>query len=127
MAALAGLLVIGVVAGILIGAVLSLLLLVAAASSSPVRRLGYLEAERAFVDRSAYPAATTVNGVLVLDIAGPLFFADAGSFRDAVRAMTAANSPHAVVVDMAAVTRLDLDGLKLSDGCRRDSSLTKCG
>jgi sulfate permease, SulP family len=113
LAALIGLLTIGVVAGVMIGAALSLLLLVAAASASPVRRLGYLEAEHAFVDRAAYPAAATVDGIVVVDIAGPLFFADANSFRDHVLAAVAAESPHAVVVDMAPVTFLDLDGAEI--------------
>jgi len=113
LAAMIGLLVLGVLAGVLIGAILSLLLLVAAASSSPVRRLGYHEDEHAFVEMAEYPSATTTEGVLVVDIAGPLFFADAQGSRDTILAMVAAESARAVVIDMAPVTLVDLDGAEV--------------
>jgi len=113
LAAMIGLLAIGVLAGVLIGAVLSLLLLVAAASSSPVRRLGFLQRENAYVDMEEYPDSTEVEGVLIVDIAGPLFFADANGFRSTVMAMVDSESPRLVVIDMAPVTLVDLDGAEV--------------
>jgi high affinity sulfate transporter 1 len=110
MAAMIGLLFVGVLAGVLIGAILSLVLLIAAASSSPVRRLGYLSSESAFVDIEEYPGTVEIDGVLVVDIAGPLFFADARGFRDEVIELVGSRQVHGVVIDMSPVTSLDLDG-----------------
>ena len=52
-----GLFFISVVAGVIVGVVLSLLFLISAASRSPVRRMAYDEGERAWVDARAHPEA----------------------------------------------------------------------
>lgn len=110
LAAMAGLLFIGVLAGVLIGVALSLLLLIATASQSPVRRMGFDEQNQIFVDAEDVPSARTLPGVLVAEIDGPLFFADANTFRDALLKMVARDSPQAVVIDLNPVTIIDVDG-----------------
>jgi anti-anti-sigma factor len=60
-----------------------------------------------------------IPGIVVAEIKGPLFFADADNFRQSLRAMVAAEAPYAVIVDLASATYMDMDGaevlLKLSE------------
>jgi sulfate permease, SulP family len=104
-----GLLFVGVLAGIVIGVVLSLLLLIAAASRSPVRRMA-LDPRGEYVHADRVPDTVTPDGVVVVDINGPLFFADADHFRTEVYAMVAQQDTRAVVLDLESAATIDLDG-----------------
>jgi sulfate permease, SulP family len=105
-----GLLFVGVLAGILIGVVLSLLLLIAAASRSPVRRMALDRRDNVYVDAERNPDSVAPDGVLVADINGPLFFADAEHFRSEVYAMVTQFDARAVVLDLESAATIDLDG-----------------
>ena len=113
LAAAIGLFFIGILAGVLIGVVLSLLLLIATTSQSPVRHMGYDRAENAYVDADKYLQAEIVPGVVIAEIRGPLFFADASNFRAAVLALVRKYKPHTVVVDLDAATMIDMDGIEI--------------
>lgn len=110
LAAALGLLFIGVLAGVLIGVVLSLVLLIAAVSTPPVRRLGFDRAHDVYVDADRYPTAETAPGIVVVEVSGALFFADARPFRDAVMPMATRPGVHCLVVDLGPSTFIDLDG-----------------
>ena len=60
------------------------------------------------------PTATRMRSgrrvVVVADINGPLFFADAEHFRSAVYAMVEQDHAHAVVLDLESAATIDLDG-----------------
>jgi high affinity sulfate transporter 1 len=105
-----GLLFVGVLAGIVIGVVLSLLLLIAAASRSPVRQLGLDPVHDVYVDAERHPEALVPEGIVIARLDGPLFFADAGNFRTAVLGLVARSEPRAVVIDLDAAATIDLDG-----------------
>jgi SulP family sulfate permease len=109
-AALAGILLLGVTAGILLGVGLSLTLLVARASDPPLRRLGLDPDTGTYVDAERHPGSVPPEGVLVLRLDGPLFFADAHRFRAEVTALARRYRPAAVVLDMAAVSQTDTEG-----------------
>jgi high affinity sulfate transporter 1 len=123
LAAMVGLLFIGVLPGVLIGVVLSLLLLIAAASRSPVQRLAFDATENVYVAADTHPDASTVPGVFVARIEGPLFFADAGNFRRAILDMVETEGAYAVVIDLEAAAMIDLEGAdiltRLNDELRR--------
>jgi len=123
MAAAIGLFFISILAGVIIGVVLSLLLLIASASQSPVRRMGLDRDDNVYVDAEKHPEAETSSGILIEQIYGPLFFADANNFRTAVLDMVEVHEPHTVVIDLDAATMIDLDGIeiltKLSGELRR--------
>jgi SulP family sulfate permease len=112
MGAMLGILFFGIIQGILIGVVLSLLLLIARSSQPSIRRLGRDPTLDAFVDLARHEGLETVSGVLVLRLDGPLFFADANRFRDGVNDMVrSAREPvRAVVVDADAISLTDTDG-----------------
>jgi SulP family sulfate permease len=105
-----GLFFVGVVAGIFFGVVVSLLLLVSRASKSPLRRMAYDETAQVYVEADSHPDATTHEGVLVVEVNGPLFFADAAPFRTTLLQFAEESGATTVVVDLAATADIDLDG-----------------
>jgi MFS superfamily sulfate permease-like transporter len=112
LSALFGMLFFGIIQGILIGVVLSLLLLVARASKPAVRRLGRDPASDTYLDADSHEELETAPGVLVVRVDGPLFFADANRFRDALNSLVkSAGAPvRTVVIDADAVSQTDTDG-----------------
>jgi SulP family sulfate permease len=112
LAAMAGILFFGIIAGIVIGVVLSLLLLIARASNPAVHALGRRRGSTAYVDLAAHDGLETTPGVLAVRIDGPLFFANANRFRDRVRELLAAEEGEvrALVIDAEAVSQTDTDG-----------------
>jgi high affinity sulfate transporter 1 len=111
MGAMVGILFFGIIAGIVIGVVLSLLLLIARASNPGIRLLGRHPDSDAYLDVDRHEGLIQSPGVVVVRVDGPLFFADANRFRDRVRELVDAGAPvHAVVIDAEAVSQTDTDG-----------------
>jgi MFS superfamily sulfate permease-like transporter len=81
---------IDIIHGILIGVVLSLLL-IARASTLGVRRLGREPNLDVWVDVDRYTGLKKILGVVAVRMGGPLFFADATRFHDAVNEMISSN------------------------------------
>jgi high affinity sulfate transporter 1 len=113
MAAAIGLFFISILAGVVIGAVVSLLMLIASASQSPVRRLAWDRSENVYVIAENHPEAEMIPGIVVAENVGPLFFADAENFRAAVMDLVQEYEPHTVVVDLVAATDIDMDGVEI--------------
>ena len=106
-----GILFFGIIQGILIGVVLSLLLLVARSSRTSVRPLGYEPSSGTYHALARSEGLETPPGVLVARIDGPLFFADADRFRMRMKELTATEGvPTNVVIDADSVHLTDTDG-----------------
>ena len=106
-----GILFFGIIQGILIGVVLSLLLLIARASRTSVRRLGYDPDAGTYHAVARSEGLETTPGVLVARIDGPLFFADADRFRARIQELAQDYaSPIRIVIDADAVHLTDTDG-----------------
>ena len=105
-----GLFFVGVVAGIIFGVVLSMLLLIQGASRTPLRRMAFDEELQVYVEAESHPNATTPEGVLVVEVNGPLFFADAATVRTGLHNLVSAHNAWAVVIDLEATPAIDLDG-----------------
>jgi SulP family sulfate permease len=112
MGAMLGILFFGIIQGILVGVVLSLLLLIARASKPAIRRLGRDPTTDVYVNVDRYDGLELVPDLLVLRIDGPLFFADANRFRDALNELIKSNPEpvRAVVVDADPISQTDTDG-----------------
>lgn len=108
-----GLFFISVLAGVVIGVALSLLLLIAGVSKSPVRRMGLDEEENTYVVADRHPQAKLLQDVLVVDMAGPLFFGDAAPFRESVLTLVEEFRPRALVIDLGSATFMDMDGVEI--------------
>jgi MFS superfamily sulfate permease-like transporter len=105
-----GLFFVGVVVGIILGVVVSLVLLISRTSRSPLRRMAYDPMDQVYVEADTHPDATTPDGVLVVKLNGPLFFADAAPFRSHLLDLVSANDVTTVVLDLKATPEIDLDG-----------------
>jgi high affinity sulfate transporter 1 len=113
---LAGELVLGVLQGIALGVVISLLLLIYRASHLRGAVLGKLPGEEAYRDVQLHPDARTFPGLLILNPGGSLFFASIDQFVREARAALAQSQPPArqVLIDGSSITFVDssaTDGL----------------
>ncbi len=104
-----GVVLIGVTAGIVIGVVLSLLLLIARLASPHTAVLGR-HPTRGFVDSTVDPEAEPVTGVLAFRVDGPLVFASVDGALDGLRtAIDGAGAlPRVVVLDLSSTYEIDV-------------------
>ncbi|MEI6203459.1 MAG: STAS domain-containing protein, partial [Enhydrobacter sp.] len=108
---LAGVVALGVMEGILIGVVFSLVLLLRALAFPPDAVLGRTP-DGTWHDPAFRPDAARVPGLLVYRFTAPLFFANCALFRDRVEALVAA-APQplsGVVIDGGGLQDVDLMG-----------------
>jgi MFS superfamily sulfate permease-like transporter len=73
---------------------------------------GTREAPFVYVHVDHHPEAELIPGILVVGMHGPLFFADADNFRNAVTQHVNSDHPYAVVVEFSAVTIMEMDGIR---------------
>lgn len=123
---LVGVVVLGLMEGILIGVVFSILLLLRALAFPPDAALGRTP-DGGWHDPAHRPEAAPVAGVLVYRFSAPLFFANCGLFRDRIEALIEqASAPvTAVVVDGGAIHDVDLMACEML--VELDSELTQRG
>jgi MFS superfamily sulfate permease-like transporter len=109
--AMAGVLLIDVLEGMIIGLVASLVFVTYRSSRPHISSLGRLPGERgAYGSLDGHPDASPVPGVLIVRPDAPLYYANALTFRDRVNAMirTLDPQPHAVIIDLSAQYDFDL-------------------
>src|SRR3954468_45050 len=100
-AAIVGVLSAGVLAGVVIGAALSLGWLIYVATRPAIPLLGREPGTQVFRDLDEHPDGETSPGVAVLRFDGGLFFATAEALEDRVRALTEDGGPaRALVLDL---------------------------
>lgn len=109
LAVIAGELVLGVLQGIALGVVISLLMLIYRASHPHDCVLGKLPGEEAYRDVRLHPEAQTFPGLLIWNAGGPLFFANADRFEeDLKKAILNSPSPiEQVLIDASPITFID--------------------
>jgi MFS superfamily sulfate permease-like transporter len=105
----AGELMLGVLQGIALGVVLSLLMLTYRTSHPQGAVLGQLPGTEAYRDVERHPEALTFPGLLIWRAGGDLFFASIGHFVHGLKAALAASGPPAehVLVDAGSVNLID--------------------
>ncbi len=111
-AAIVGVLSSGVLAGVVIGVVLSLCWLIHVATAPPMPLLGREPGTQVFRDLDENPGDETFPGVAVLRIDSGLFFATAQALEDRVRELAEAGPPplRALVLDLEGVNFIDSQG-----------------
>ena len=107
---IAGELALGVLPGIALGVVLSLLLLTYRTSHPQGAVLGQLPGTEAYRDVERHPEAHTFPGLLIWRAGGDLFFASVGHLVRGLKAALAASRPPAkhVLLDASAVNLIDI-------------------
>ena len=106
---IAGELTLGVLQGIALGVVLSLLMLIYRTSHPQGAVLGQLPGTEAYRDVERHPEALTFPGLLIWRAGGDLFFASIGHLDEGLKAALAASRPPAkhVLVDADSVNFID--------------------
>jgi sulfate permease, SulP family len=130
--AFAGVVLIDVLEGMVIGLVASLAFVIYRASRPHVASLGRVPGEPgAYTDLVRHPENEPVPGVLIVRVDGPIWYANALTVRDRVTALAGAMDPppRAVVLDAAAQDDLDITSagiLKGLVGTLRDRGIEVC-
>jgi MFS superfamily sulfate permease-like transporter len=117
--ALAGVVFIDVLQGMMIGLLASLAFVIYRSSRPHLSSLGRVPGVAgAYVDLARHPEAEPVPGVLIVRLDAPLYYANALTARDAVKAMIrgAASPPRAVVFDAEGQDDLDLTSASMLKG-----------
>lgn len=112
--ALAGVLLIDVLQGMIIGLVGSLILVIYKSSRPHLAALGRVPGvPGAYSDLARHPENVSVPGVLIVRLDGPLYYANALTVRDHVKEMVEAAKPRAVIIDAAAQSEIDLTSAEM--------------
>ena len=109
-AAIVGVLSVGVLAGVVVGVVLSLGWLVYVATRPPMPLLGRQAGTQVFRDLDENPSDETFPGIAVLRIDGGLFFATAEGLEERVRELAEDGDRRALVLDLEGVNFIDSQG-----------------
>jgi high affinity sulfate transporter 1 len=112
---------VGAIAGILVAFVLALINLAKRAANPAIDVLAADDDAKQSLLTDAAAGATTAPGLVVVRMAAPLFFANGTVFAGAVqRAVAQADEPvQHVVIDMEAVTDIDVTGAEAFEGLER--------
>ena len=107
-----GELTLGVLQGIALGVVLSLLMLIYESSHPRGAVLGQLPGQEAYRDVESRPEAITFPGLLIIRTGGDIFFASASHLHEWFKAALASSHPSAkhVLVDVGSVNFIDTTG-----------------
>jgi anti-anti-sigma factor len=111
-AAILGVLGAGVLAGVMIGIVLSIFWLIYVSAAPNVPELGREPGTQVFRSMDEYPECETYPGLLVLRFDAGLFFASADALVDRLRELILQADPplHTIVLDLEGVNFIDSQG-----------------
>jgi high affinity sulfate transporter 1 len=117
-AALAGVLASGLLRGVLIGAVISMLLLIRRASRPHIAFLGRIPGARRYSDLDRHPDNEEVPGAVIFRPEGSVLYFNAEHLCDTVMAKVAATAPPptTVICDLSAAPLIDLAGAEALKG-----------
>ena len=122
MVAFASVLLLGILQGVLLAAIVSMLLLIGRAAAPPVARLGRLPGTRRYADRARNPDAQDVPGVLIVRVGAGLLYFNVGHVRDEVRRLVAdaGEGLRLVVWDLSTSPYVDIAGARLLSELERE-------
>jgi high affinity sulfate transporter 1 len=124
MAAFAGVLLLGILKGVLLAAVVSMLLLIRRVAQPRVARLGRVPGTQRYSDIERNPDNEVVPGVLVVRVEASVLYFNAGHVRDELRRMiaNAGSALERVVWDLSASPYVDIAGARLIGALQRELS-----
>ncbi len=113
---LLGVILIDVAQGMVIGMIASLLFVVYKSSRPHLSSLGRVPGvQGAYSDLTRHPENQAIPGILILRLDGPIYYANAQTVRENIKALIAKADPppHAVILDCAAQDDLDLTSAQM--------------
>ncbi|SFR91040.1 high affinity sulphate transporter 1 [Halomicrobium zhouii] len=122
MAAFFGVLSLGMLWGVFVGVVLSLLVAVSRVSRPSTHELGQVAGTDGFVALDLYPAATTISDVFVYRVEAELFYANADTVRSDLleRIETRSTDVELVVFDLTSSPTVDFGAAQMLADLSRD-------
>jgi MFS superfamily sulfate permease-like transporter len=111
--ATAGVMLLGVLEGILVAVTLAILLFFRRNWWPHGAVLGRVDGVDGWHDVDTHPAAEELPGVVVYRWEAPLFFANAGSFREAIRRLARERRPKWIVLQCEAITDVDVTAAEM--------------
>jgi MFS superfamily sulfate permease-like transporter len=121
LAALTGVLTLGVLRGLILAMCLTLAALLKKVSAPQVSVLGKLPGTGTFVDMGRHPQAEPIPGLLIFRPNGLLFFANASRFSGGLRSAIQGTGPiHHVVLNMQASPEIDVTVLDILEELRNE-------
>jgi MFS superfamily sulfate permease-like transporter len=125
--ALAGVLVLGVLGGVLLAVIVSMLTLVHGVNHPPIEVLGRRPGSARWRDLERHPGGETVPGLLVLRPVAPIYFANGPRVRRRLLDLVDAADPHprVLLLDLDAVSDIDVTALDIVAGL--DAELRRRG
>lgn len=110
-AAVVSTLLVGVLAGVMVGIALSLIWLISVATRPNIPELGHQAGTQVFRELTQHPDDERIPGIVVLRLDGGLFFATSDALEDRIREITSsASSPSGIVLDCGGLDFIDSQG-----------------
>jgi sulfate permease, SulP family len=117
MAAMFGVLGQGLLRGVMIGAVISLVLLIRRAALPPVALLGRIPGTRRFSDRQRHPENEAIPGMVILRPGASLLYFNMNYVRDTIEErVRAEKETKLVVLDLSEVSIVDMHAAEMLAG-----------
>lgn len=110
MAALTGVLLLGILRGVLLAALISLVVLLAGTSRPTVAVLGRMPGTRRYSELIRHPEAQEIPGVLVFRVESAMLYFNAEHVRETVRREADTRGVRTVICDLSSTPRLDVAG-----------------
>jgi MFS superfamily sulfate permease-like transporter len=123
--ATAGVMLLGVLQGIVIAVALAILLFFRRSWWPHGAVLGRVDEVEGWHDIDDYPNSEQIPGVVVYRWEAPLFFANAGSFREQIRALARERQPRWIVLQCEAMTDVDVTAAEMLE--QLDNELNAAG
>jgi SulP family sulfate permease len=122
MVAFAGVLLLGILKGVLLAAIVSMLLLIRRAAQPHVARLGRVPGTGRYSDLARNPDNESVPGVLILRVEAGLLYFNTGHVRDELRRLVATSGDglRLVVWDLSTSPYVDIAGARLLGEMQRE-------
>lgn len=114
MIALVGVLIWGILTGVLLAAIITLLLLIKATSSPYVAFLGRIPGTNRYSDLERHPENEIIKGILIVRIESPIFYFNVENIKEQLweKINNEAHSLHTVLFDLSSSPSIDLAGVR---------------
>jgi SulP family sulfate permease len=115
MVALVGVIVFGILKGVLVAALVTIVLLIKTASNPTIAFLGRIPGTKRYTDRARHPDNETIAGVIIVRIESAILYFNTDFIREQIMSEInkAGGSLKTVIMDMNSSPRVDITGARL--------------